>query len=100
MIRDFLMASVAAIAMTGSAVAADLPSRKAPPVAYVPPPPVFSWTGFYVGVNARFSRLGRLPTKQRRLPFWHPRTISVITTASALLAAVRSATIGSSPHLL
>jgi outer membrane immunogenic protein len=35
----------------GSAQAADLPSRKGPPPAYLPPPPVFTWTGFYVGLN-------------------------------------------------
>ncbi len=36
-----------ALALTmGSAIAADLPSYKAPP----PPPPL--WTGFYVGLNA------------------------------------------------
>jgi outer membrane immunogenic protein len=34
-----------------SALAADLPTRKAPPVPYTPPPPIFSWTGFYVGAN-------------------------------------------------
>src|SRR5208283_2534734 len=33
-----------------SALAADLPSRKAPPV-YVPPPPPLIWTGFYGGLN-------------------------------------------------
>ena len=41
------------------AIAADLPSRRAPPV-YVPPPalPVFTWTGFYVGgqVGYEFGR--------------------------------------------
>lgn len=42
--------TVFAIALTQMAMAADLP-RKAP--AYTPPlPPVFSWTGFYVGGNA------------------------------------------------
>lgn len=34
----------------GTASAADLPSRKSVPIA-PPPPPVFSWTGLYGGVN-------------------------------------------------
>ncbi|GAC1332642.1 MAG: porin family protein [Beijerinckiaceae bacterium] len=54
MLRKLLLSTVAASAMIGSAVAADLPSRRAPPpVAYAPPPvPLFTWTGLYVGVNA------------------------------------------------
>jgi len=32
----------------GSALAADLPNQKAPPV-YMPPPPAFSWSGLYIG---------------------------------------------------
>jgi outer membrane immunogenic protein len=44
--------SVAAlvVGLTGSALAADLPSYKAPPPPPLPPPPL--WTGFYVGLNA------------------------------------------------
>jgi outer membrane immunogenic protein len=34
----------------GSAFAADLPSHKAPPPVYIPPPS-FTWTGAYVGLN-------------------------------------------------
>lgn len=49
MYRKLLLASAAAVALSGTAaLAADLPSR-APPPAYIPPPPIFSWTGIYVG---------------------------------------------------
>ena len=54
-----LLSTVALAALAGTAFAADLPSRRAPPV-YVPPPsiPVFTWTGFYVGgqVGYEFGR--------------------------------------------
>jgi outer membrane immunogenic protein len=49
MYRKLLMASVGAIALAGStAFAADLPSRAPPPV-YLPPVPIFTWTGIYIG---------------------------------------------------
>ncbi len=47
-LRCTLLASISAIALAGSAFAADLPSRAPPPV-YVPPAPIFTWTGIYVG---------------------------------------------------
>jgi outer membrane immunogenic protein len=43
-----ILASVAALVFTGTAFAADLPTRKASP-AFEPPPPAFTWTGFYIG---------------------------------------------------
>jgi outer membrane immunogenic protein len=46
--------AVAMSALATGAMAADLPSRAAPPV-FVPPPPVFSWTGFYLGINAGYA---------------------------------------------
>ena len=46
--RQILLASVGAIAIAGSAFAADLPYRAPPPV-YLPPAPVFTWTGIYLG---------------------------------------------------
>ncbi len=48
MLRKFLLSGAAFAALMTGAYAADLPSRSAPPV-YIPPPPVFTWTGFYVG---------------------------------------------------
>ena len=51
MIRKLSAATAIALVLSfGSSRAADLPSIKGPPV-YLPPPPVFSWTGFYAGVN-------------------------------------------------
>ncbi|HLH11705.1 MAG TPA: outer membrane protein [Methylovirgula sp.] len=51
MLKKLLVASVAAFGlMTGGVLAADLPNTKGPPVfAAPPPPPVFSWSGIYVG---------------------------------------------------
>jgi outer membrane immunogenic protein len=53
MLRRFLLASVGAAALAGSAVAADLPSRPAPFIA--PPPPIFSWTGLYLGGSVGYA---------------------------------------------
>lgn len=49
MINKFLLSTVALAALAGTAFAADLPSRNAPPVYAPPPIPVFTWTGVYVG---------------------------------------------------
>jgi len=51
--KKYLLAATALAMMSamGAASAADLPYRKAP-VAPVYIPPAFTWTGFYVGVNA------------------------------------------------
>ena len=49
-----LFAAIGTIALASSAMAADLP-RKAP--VYTPPPPIFSWTGFYIGGNVGWGSL-------------------------------------------
>ena len=64
MYRKSLLGSVGAIALTGSAAfAADLPSRAPPPV-YLPPPPIFTWTGFYGASTGMW----RAETRGHRLP--------------------------------
>jgi outer membrane immunogenic protein len=51
--KKFLLSSVALLSLTAGAMAADLPSRRAPsPV--IATVPVFTWTGFYVGLNAGY----------------------------------------------
>jgi outer membrane immunogenic protein len=48
--KKLLLAGVALAALSGSAVAADLARP-----AYAPPPPVYTWTGLYWGVNVGYS---------------------------------------------
>jgi outer membrane immunogenic protein len=50
--KKILLSTVAFVGLTVTAAAADLPSRMAPVMAA--PVPVFTWTGFYIGVNAGY----------------------------------------------
>src|SRR3954464_9299574 len=51
--KKILLSSVALLGLSSVAFAADLPSRRVAPAPYVAAP-VFTWTGFYVGVNAGY----------------------------------------------
>ena len=48
--RKVLLSAVALAALSASAFAADLPSRKSAPV-YMAPVSAYSWTGFYAGIE-------------------------------------------------
>lgn len=52
-IRSIILATAGLGLLAGSAHAADLPQRTAAPPPVVAPP-VFTWTGFYVGANAGY----------------------------------------------
>jgi opacity protein-like surface antigen len=52
--KRFLLSSVALLGFATVAGAADLPRRTAPPVFAPVYAPVFTWTGFYVGVNGGY----------------------------------------------
>ncbi|MGY2052569.1 outer membrane protein [Methylobacterium sp. JK268] len=53
MTRTLLLGALGGACLGSAALAADLPRRAAPPPA-LPVPPVFTWTGFYAGVNAGY----------------------------------------------
>ena len=48
--KKLLLSATSLALLAGTALAADLPSRKAPVLPPPPPPPM--WTGFYAGLNA------------------------------------------------
>jgi outer membrane immunogenic protein len=54
MIRKFAMATAVLMAAGASALAADLPSRRPPPPVFVPPP-LFTWTGIYIGGDVGYT---------------------------------------------
>jgi outer membrane immunogenic protein len=56
--KRLLIIGAVAFATAAPALAADLPPPMAPPprapAAYIPAPPPFSWTGFYLGLNVGY----------------------------------------------
>ena len=67
--KRILLIGTSIVALAVPAMAADLPV-KAPPM--MAPAPVFTWTGFYVGINGGYGFAG------------HDQTVTVIETANAV----------------
>ena len=80
MFNKILLSTVALGALAGTAFAADLPSRRRPPVYIAPPAlPVFTWTGLYVGGQVGYE-------------FGHSNAVASSRTGTGLAAA------GASPN--
>jgi outer membrane immunogenic protein len=69
--KNLLLSSVALLGLTAGALAADLPSRRAP-APMLSAVPMFTWTGFYVGVNAGYG--------------WNNNDYAVVTPGGTVLA--------------
>jgi len=77
--RKFLLASVAALGLAGTASAADLAVRAPVPV------PLFTWTGCYLGINGGWIGGRDEYTTSRRLLFNDPLNPEVATAADNAL---------------
>lgn len=82
MFRRILMASAGAMALAGTALAADLPA----PVFLAPPPPL--WTGFYIGINAgyTFSNSNNFATNAANIQFCGAGCTGGLAVATAAAA--------------
>lgn len=52
--NSLILAGLTGVLLSGTALAADLPRRQAPPPVFTPIP-VFTWTGAYIGINAGYT---------------------------------------------
>jgi outer membrane immunogenic protein len=55
LLKNLVMSSAALALLSSTALAADLPSRRAPPVYAPPPPAAFSWTGWEAGLHSAYT---------------------------------------------
>jgi outer membrane immunogenic protein len=50
--KRFLLSAISSMIAMGGALAADLPPAPLQPAAYIPmPPPIYNWSGIYLGIN-------------------------------------------------
>jgi outer membrane immunogenic protein len=92
--KKFLIAAVAFVALAGPALAADMapaPYTKAPAVI---PPPVYSWTGWYVGVNGGY--IDRNGANVYGTPVANDGSTGAATPYAGLIAAAVTNNVGRS----
>jgi outer membrane immunogenic protein len=96
----FTVSAIALALSAGSALAADLPSRKEAPVYVPPPPPPPMWTGFYVGLNAggTFGGTNSVTTAGGPIGVFNPvpgsaTALTAATIATSALGAASNTTI-------
>jgi outer membrane immunogenic protein len=82
MLRRILLASAGAMALAGTAFAAE-PAPTPPPV-YVPPPPM--WTGFYIGANAGYEWAASRSVQTTTVPAFAAPTWATERALSSALA--------------
>jgi outer membrane immunogenic protein len=70
--QRILATALFSVSATGAALTADLPPAAAPPprapAVYAPPPPVYNWSGFYLGINGGWG-FGKSDWNLSTLPF-------------------------------
>jgi outer membrane immunogenic protein len=90
MIRRILLASAGALALAGTALAADL---RPPPPPPLPPPPVFSWSGLYIGGQVGYD-WGNDNSNLNAFVATTPTTLLGSTSSTNLTGAIGGAHLG------
>jgi outer membrane immunogenic protein len=85
--KKLLLSAVSLAVLTGSAIAADLPTRKEPLPA---PPPSFTWTGLYGGVNVGYG----FSANNAGYGSWAAPSVNVANSGSGMLMTNASGVLG------
>jgi outer membrane immunogenic protein len=90
--KSFKIAASVILLSSASALAADLPSRKAPVAPLPPPQPM--WTGFYVGLNAGGTWASNSAIRTVAGPVWSDPNFAASSTYAAISALGASTYLG------
>ncbi|MBI3699465.1 MAG: porin family protein [Afipia sp.] len=106
--KKLLLASVAFTVATSAAMAADYPVRhkryvkapvyKAPPMPYIPP--VYDWTGLYIGGHVGWGHMRDAMTTQAAGGFFAPGTVNVMSSDQLIAGLQGGYNFMVAPHIL